>query len=145
MGLAARQVGCLPRVAVGANCSVPGIELEFLPLYEGFWRDSSGTTDVRRCLGSASGSACIGCSGSACYMANFSGCKRGLTGPYCGLCLEAEEAVVSRVQHPFAHAERLGRREAHLAHPRHKLGDCRSHGGGTERVSALEERPFVGG
>ena len=71
---------------VGANCTVPGLTFEFLPLDEGYWRTSNATDDVRRCPGSLGGSACVGCGGAGCEVANFSGCKPGITGPYCSRC-----------------------------------------------------------
>ena len=78
---------------VGANCSEPGLTLEHLPLLEGYWRDPTvpdGTTDVRRCGGAFAGSACVGCSGDDCMVANFTGCRERTGGPYCALCdLEA--------------------------------------------------------
>ena len=75
---------------VGGNCTEPGVAFEHLPLLGGYWRAHANTTDVRRCAGSFAGSACVGCGGDACKEANFTGCKQGLTGPYCGLCVQQE-------------------------------------------------------
>ena len=72
---------------IGANCSSAGQTLEALSLQRGYWRFHESTIDVRRCPGSLSGSACVGCSDAACT-ANFSSCKPGTGGPYCGLCSE---------------------------------------------------------
>ena len=79
---------------VGANCSLPGSTIEHLPLEEGHWRDSPNTTDVRRCPGTSSGSACIGCSGDECLEESFTGCKPSTEGPYCALCERIEGQAV---------------------------------------------------
>ena len=78
---------------VGADCAAPGATLEHLPIKEGHWRSQPETTDVRRCPGSADGSACSGCGGAGCAVANFTGCKPGTEGPYCGLCAAANRSV----------------------------------------------------
>ena len=82
---------------VGANCSAAGSTFEHLPLEEGHWRRVSNSTDVRRCRGGIVGSACVGCFGAACEHANYTGCKAGTGGPYCGLCVvaPAEDGGVS--------------------------------------------------
>ena len=75
---------------VSANCTVPGVTFEHLPLQEGHWRAHANTTDVRRCPGNLGGSACVGCGGEACAAADFTGCKELTGGPYCALCEAAE-------------------------------------------------------
>ena len=52
---------------VSANCTVPGVTFEHLPLQEGHWRAHANTTDVRRCPGNLGGSACVGCGGALGY------------------------------------------------------------------------------
>ena len=81
---------------VGTDCDEPGSTLEHLPVRAGHWRHSANTTDVRRCPGNFKGSACVGCSGADCS-ANFTGCKNGTTGPYCGLCAASDGAGARRV------------------------------------------------
>ena len=72
---------------VGHACLEPGATLRALPLERGYWRANNETIDVRLCpKGYSEKSACIGCAGAACAAANFSGCRAGTGGPYCGLC-----------------------------------------------------------
>ena len=62
---------------VGTSCDEPGLELATLKLEEGYWRNHSNTTDVRRCPGRKDGSSC-----------QVTGCKNSTAGPYCGLCTQ---------------------------------------------------------
>ena len=79
---------------VGTNCVLPGATLEHLPLGKGHWRANANTTDVRLCRGTIDGSSCSGCLGeNSCGVANFSGCKPGTDGPYCGLCMMANQST----------------------------------------------------
>ena len=79
---------------VGTNCALPGATLEHLPLGEGHWRANANTTDVRLCLGSIDGSSCVGCLGAdSCGGPNFTGCKPGTGGPYCRLCVTANQSM----------------------------------------------------
>ena len=70
---------------IGANCTESGLTFERLPLDEGYWRAHVSTTDVRRCPGSA----CEGCGGDACQRTNYTGCRNGTGGAYCGACAES--------------------------------------------------------
>ena len=71
---------------LGANCTEPGLTFERLPLDEGYWRAHTSTADVRRCPGNLEGSACEGCGGDDCQATNYTGCRNGTGGAYCGAC-----------------------------------------------------------
>lgn len=68
-----------------ANCQLPGVTLEDLPLKRGYYRISTMSTDLRRCPDFGDASGCIG------GVSDGEGpCKPWLRGPYCRVCNDSD-------------------------------------------------------
>jgi len=82
------DVECVACPTPGTSCTLAAVTLATLPITDGFWRWSNASIDIKSC---SNEQACAGGNGTRAADGSGPWCRDGLRGPYCELCVDAEQ------------------------------------------------------